>query len=99
MNIRFPTSPAFPAGIERQKRPILSPLGALFTSPKQVVFMSGLTLNVVYASLGIAGLIALACLADLISGAPFGGQTMYDILFMMASGITIYMGIDCLKEG
>lgn len=61
--------------------------------------MSGLTLNVVYASLGIAGLIALACLADLIFGAPFGGQTMYDILFMMASGITIYMGIDCLKEG
>lgn len=61
--------------------------------------MSGLTLNVVYASLGIAGLIAVACLADLILGAPFGGQTMYDILFLMASGITIYMGIDCLKEG
>ncbi len=60
--------------------------------------MSGLTLNVVYASLGIAGLIAAACLADLVFGAPFGGQTTYDILFLLASGITIYMGIDCLKE-
>lgn len=61
--------------------------------------MSGLALNVVYASLGIAGLIAVACFADIFVGAPFGGQTMYDILFLLASGITIYMGLDCLKEG
>ena len=61
--------------------------------------MSGLAQNVIYVSLGIAGLVGLACLADLFAGAPFGGQTMYDILFLIAVGITVYMGIDCLKQG
>ncbi|MEZ6128529.1 MAG: hypothetical protein R3C59_07585 [Planctomycetaceae bacterium] len=60
--------------------------------------MSGIAQNVIYASLAIAGLIGLACLADLIMGVPFGGQSMYDILFLIASGITAYLGIDCLKN-
>ena len=60
--------------------------------------MSGIAQNVIYASLAIAGLIGLACLADLITGVPFGGQTMYDILFLMAAGITAYLGIDCLRN-
>lgn len=60
--------------------------------------MSAIAQNIVYASLVIAGLIGLTCLADLVAGAPFGGQTMYDILFLLAAGITVYLGIDCLKE-
>jgi len=60
--------------------------------------MSGIAQNVIYASLAIAGLIGLACLADLVMGVPFGGQSMYDILFLIAAGITAYLGIDCLKS-
>ncbi len=48
--------------------------------------------------MGVAGLIGLCCILDLVSGAPFGGQTMYDILFLIAAGITGYMGYDCIKE-
>ncbi|MEQ9411131.1 MAG: hypothetical protein RIK87_25690 [Fuerstiella sp.] len=60
--------------------------------------MSPLTQNIVYASLVIAGLIGLACLADLVVGVPFGGQTVYDILFLISAGITAYLGVDCLRE-
>lgn len=60
--------------------------------------MSSLALNVVYASLGIAGLIALACLVDLIWKVPFGGQSTFDILFLISAGITAYMGIDCIRN-
>lgn len=60
--------------------------------------MSSFAQNIVYASLGIAGLIGLVCLADLITGAPFGGQSTFDILFLIASAITVYLGIDCLRN-
>ena len=60
--------------------------------------MSPIAQNTIYASLVIAGLIALSCLADIITGAPFGGQTLFDILFLIAAGITGYMGVDCLKD-
>ncbi len=60
--------------------------------------MSAISQNVVYVSLVVAGLIGLACVADMIVGAPFGGQTMYDILFLISAGITAYMGVDCLKD-
>ena len=60
--------------------------------------MSAIAQNVVYVSLVIAGLIALACLADLVMGAPFGGQTLFDILFLISAGITAYLGIDCLRD-
>ena len=41
---------------------------------------------------------ALCCILDLITDSPFGGQVMYDILFLIAAGITGYMGYDCIKE-
>ena len=61
--------------------------------------MSSVAQNIVYASLAIAGLMGLACLVDIIFKAPFGGQTMYDVLFIIAAGITGYMGYDCLRQG
>lgn len=60
--------------------------------------MSGLAQNVVYASLAVAGLIGLACLVDIIWKVPFGGQSLYDILFIISAGITAYLGIDCLRD-
>lgn len=60
--------------------------------------MSGISQNVVYASLAVAGLIGLACIIDLVMGAPFGGQTVFDILFLISAGITGYLGFDCIKD-
>ncbi len=60
--------------------------------------MSGLPRNVVYASLVIAGLIGLLSIADLCNVGPFGGQTAFDVLFLISAGITAYLGIDCLRD-
>lgn len=53
--------------------------------------------NVIYFSLGIAGLIALACIMDVVSGMPFGGQTVMDIIFLLSAGLIVYLGVDALK--
>ena len=62
--------------------------------------MSGLAQNIIYASLAIAALMGLVCLADLVMGVdgPFRGQTTYDVLFLVAAAITGYMGFDCLRQ-
>ncbi|MCP4174789.1 MAG: hypothetical protein GY758_28920 [Fuerstiella sp.] len=60
--------------------------------------MSGIPQNVVYASLVIAALMGLASIADLATGSPFGGQTVFDILFIISAGITAFLGIDCLRD-
>lgn len=60
--------------------------------------MSGTSQNVVYGSLAVAGLMAVTCLIDLFAGVPFGGQTLLDIVFLVAGGLTVYMAIDCLKK-
>jgi hypothetical protein len=60
--------------------------------------MSGLPQNVVYASLVIAGLMGLASITDLLTGGPFGGQTVFDVLFIISAGITAFLGIDCLRD-
>ena len=60
--------------------------------------MSGASQNIVFASLGIVGLMALAAIADLATGAPFGGQTVADVLFLVAAAMTGYIGFDCLKK-
>ena len=58
----------------------------------------GMTRNIVIVSMGIAGLMALASLLDMIVGKPFEGQVVFDVLFLLASGLIVYMGIDCLKH-
>lgn len=60
--------------------------------------MSGTSQNLVFASLGVVALIALACIADLVAGVPFGGQTMLDIVFLLAAGLTAYMAVDCIRN-
>ncbi|MCA9051351.1 MAG: hypothetical protein KDA89_21585 [Planctomycetaceae bacterium] len=60
--------------------------------------MSGLSQNVVYVSLGIAALMALGAIADIATGALFGGQTAFDVMLVLSAGITIYMGVDCIRN-
>jgi len=55
--------------------------------------------NVVFASMGIAGLVALAAIVDLAAGFPFGQYSMLmDGLYLVGSGLVIYMGIETLRE-
>lgn len=60
--------------------------------------MSAMSQNIAYASLAIAALMALACIMDFASGFPFGGQTTFDVLFLLGSLMTGYLAFDCLKK-
>jgi len=54
--------------------------------------------NIVFGSLGVAALMAVAAILDIALGLPFGGQMVWDIMLIFAAGLVIYMGIDCLKD-
>jgi hypothetical protein len=60
--------------------------------------MAGSSQGIVFGSMGVAGLLALLAAADLAAAVPFGGQTTFDVLFILAAALVIYMGIDCLKD-
>lgn len=53
--------------------------------------------NVVYGSLVIAIGMALAAIADIFTGMPFGGNLTPDIIFLVAAAGVTWMGFDCLK--
>jgi hypothetical protein len=53
-----------------------------------------------YAALGVAGVMALLSLLDLILGFPFGGSPfmLVDIFLLLASGIVAYLGYNALRD-
>lgn len=60
--------------------------------------MAGSSRGLVVASMGLAALMALLAVADFATGVPFGSQTVFDVMFILASGLVIYMGVNCLKD-
>ena len=57
------------------------------------------TKKMIFGSMGAAGLVALASIADLALKSPFGGYSMaMDILFLVAAGIIIYLGYDTYRD-
>ncbi len=60
--------------------------------------MAGNARSIVFGSMGVAGLMGLAAILDMVLGIPFQGQMVLDIMFLLAAGLVIYMGIDCLKD-
>lgn len=60
--------------------------------------------NMCYAALGVAGLMALLFLLDLVAGFPFGGGgasnpfMVPDILGLLAAGLVGYLGFNALKD-
>ena len=60
--------------------------------------MAGNSRGVVLGSMGVAGLMGLAAILDLVLGFPFGGQMVLDIMFILAAGLVVYMGIVCMKD-
>ncbi len=60
--------------------------------------MAGKARNIVVGSMGIAGLMALLAVLDIALSIPFGAQMTLDILFLLAAGLIVFMGVDCLKD-
>lgn len=58
-----------------------------------------MTKNMIYGSMGAAGLVALLSILDLTLKVPFGGYSMLmDILYLVAAAIVLYMGWETFRE-
>jgi hypothetical protein len=60
--------------------------------------MTSLPKRVLYASMGLAGIVAAACVLDFVGGWTFAGHYGMDIILLITAGIVIYLGIDALSE-
>jgi hypothetical protein len=50
-------------------------------------------------SMGVAGLLLLLFLLDVLTGFPFGGVSLLaDIFGILASGLVLYLGIDAFRD-
>jgi hypothetical protein len=54
--------------------------------------------NMIFGSFGVAGLVALGCLLDMVTGIPFARQMTFDILFLLAAGVVAYLAWDAYKD-
>ncbi|MFN0199730.1 MAG: hypothetical protein ACKVT0_23495 [Planctomycetaceae bacterium] len=54
--------------------------------------------QMIVGSMIAAGVVSLACLADIFFGFPFSGQTVMDIMFLLSAGMVFYLGFDSMKE-
>jgi threonine/homoserine/homoserine lactone efflux protein len=65
--------------------------------------MNSLAKNVLYGSIGVAGLVAAGAVLDLVTGGGIfathstAGYVM-DALFIVGAGIVIYLALDALAE-
>lgn len=48
--------------------------------------------------MGVGALMGVLAIVDIALGIPFGGQVVFDVMFILAAALVVYMGIDCLKE-
>ena len=52
-----------------------------------------------WASMGVAGLLVLLFLLDLLAGVPFGGiSKAVDVMLLLASGLALYLAYDAFKD-
>ena len=60
--------------------------------------MANMTKNVIIGSMGIAGIVALLSIVDLIVGFPFQGQMLMDLMFIAGAAMVGYMGWEDRKS-
>ncbi|HEV7999580.1 MAG TPA: hypothetical protein VGP63_06860 [Planctomycetaceae bacterium] len=60
--------------------------------------MTSLPKRVLYASMGLAGIVAAACILDFVGGWTFAYHWGMDTVLLIAAGIVIYLGIEALAE-
>lgn len=51
-----------------------------------------------WGSMGVAGLLLLLFLLDIILGFPFGGFKVVDVFGILASGLVLYLAYDAFRE-
>ena len=55
--------------------------------------------NMIFGSIGVAGLVALLSILDMAVGFPFGGYSLTtDILFLVGAAIVLYLGWETFRE-
>ncbi len=59
---------------------------------------SNLNKQLIFASFGAAGFVALLCVLDLAVGIPYGRSMTLDILFLISSAIVAYLAWDAYKD-
>lgn len=60
--------------------------------------MSNVSKGMIVGSMAAAGLVAFFCVLDMVLGVPFAGRIVFDILFLIAAGIVLYMGYDAYRD-
>lgn len=56
--------------------------------------------RIVLISMVVAAIVAVAAIADMVAGIPFSGThtKVMDVIFLLCSGIVIYLGWTVFKE-
>lgn len=54
--------------------------------------------NIIFGSMGVAGLVALLAILDMAMGIPFAGQMVMDIMFLVGASLVLYMGYDAYQD-
>ncbi len=52
----------------------------------------------IFGSIGVAAIVALAAIMDIVTKSPFGGQTVMDIMFVLGAGILGFMCWDSYQD-
>ena len=62
--------------------------------------MSSLPKRVLYAAIGIAGIVAGACVLDFVTpgGWTFAQHYLMDVMLLVGAGLVIYLALDALAE-
>ncbi len=61
-------------------------------------FSSSTSKKMIYGSWGVAGLVGVASVIDIVARTPFGGQMIMDIFFILGAGLIGYLGYDAYKD-
>lgn len=59
---------------------------------------ANLSKRMIFASFGVAGLVAAACLLDMATGLPFARQMTFDILFLLSAAVVGYLAWDAYRD-
>lgn len=54
--------------------------------------------KMLFGSMGVAIVVGILAIVDIITSFPFGGQMVLDIMFILSAGLVGYMGFDTYKE-
>lgn len=54
--------------------------------------------KLLFGSMAVSAVVGILSIVDMVMAAPFGGQIVLDIMFLLSAGMVGYMGFDTYKE-